>query len=403
MQPHVKSQYYLEKYYSFIERCKNRPVPTGASTEKHHIKPVSLFPDDEHVPENLVVLLLREHYLAHWMLAKAYGGKMWYAFNQMKRILPQGNQKKSALYAMSRIYISGIISKANTGRKMPDYVRNNMIKLHTGKVNARFSDGSVIRVSIDDLRFKTGEIKNARIGYKHNDSTKELMSQNGIKGKTVYNNGIDKIFLSCNDIVPNGYLKGDLDLVKERASDRFTDAKHYHHIITKEQVRSKDHPGDGWVEGRVDGFMQGNSIMNDPTKVKVFDLVDMKGKLVTKGSELETHISSGNSKMLIAGGYIFESLDLHLTLIPEVPVRNSTVPKPNYGGKQSAIRREFCKNNVGKLISEFPLEICKAKDWKGDYTQYKILTKHNHSALDIEKYKLEVFGIGTNNASSSNK
>ncbi len=49
--------------------------------ETHHIKPKCMGGDNEY--ENLVNLTAKEHFVAHHLLAKIYGGKLWRAFHLM--------------------------------------------------------------------------------------------------------------------------------------------------------------------------------------------------------------------------------------------------------------------------------------------------------------------------------
>ena len=406
--PEIKNQYYYDKYNKFINQCKNRKVPLakGIYTEKHHILPEALYPEYADDKNNLVTLRAREHYLAHWMLAKIYGGTMWFAYNQMKRIFKtlENDRPKSALYELGRKYVAQIASDTNSGRVMSDYQKSVLSEVNSGTVNVRDMNGNCFRVPIDDPRFETGEIWNARIGYEHTAHTKQLMSENGIRGKILCNNGTNTLYvLSVNDI-PEGYSKGALDSFCDAATEKFKDAKHYHNPKTGEQVRSKEHPGGDFVEGRINGYSKGNDIMNNPDYLKLYNIKDFKSELVHKDEIQDYHIASSDCKMLIAGGYLFESLGLHLDLVPEVPVRNEKVSNP--AGRQSPERREFCRNNKGKLISSFPIDIIKATEWKGDYTQYIVLTKFNYSRFNALQYKQDIFGIipkGTNDAPSSDQ
>lgn len=74
----VKSEFYLDRYLKFIYFYKN--VDVLEDKERHHILPKSLYPEFDKCDWNRVNLPYRAHFIAHWMLAKALGGKMWYAF-----------------------------------------------------------------------------------------------------------------------------------------------------------------------------------------------------------------------------------------------------------------------------------------------------------------------------------
>lgn len=58
----------LQRYIKFIEYCKKNRT-TDKYTEKHHIIPISFGGTDSE--ENIVLLSARQHYIAHYILAKA--------------------------------------------------------------------------------------------------------------------------------------------------------------------------------------------------------------------------------------------------------------------------------------------------------------------------------------------
>jgi len=80
-QPH--NIHYLNRYLNFIQHMQMRSLPSDKSlyTEKHHIVPksydITLYND----PFNIVKLTPREHFIAHYIFAKAFGGKHWMSVN----------------------------------------------------------------------------------------------------------------------------------------------------------------------------------------------------------------------------------------------------------------------------------------------------------------------------------
>ncbi len=95
---------YKRIYSEIMERAKNRIVDVEEYYEKHHIIPKSLGGSD--TEDNLVKLTAREHYIAHWLLAKIYENvdenaakyKMASAFNIMHNI----SESNSKRYITSR-------------------------------------------------------------------------------------------------------------------------------------------------------------------------------------------------------------------------------------------------------------------------------------------------------------
>ena len=93
---------YLKHYDLLIKKAQNRPIPDGY-VEKHHILPKSMGGSDE--KENLVYLTAREHFIAHFLLAKHYGENQWYPVMMFKQGLNahrNGTKINSYLYEASK-------------------------------------------------------------------------------------------------------------------------------------------------------------------------------------------------------------------------------------------------------------------------------------------------------------
>ena len=78
--------HYLNRYIKFINYCIDNPILS--KTEDHHICPKSsdLFPEFKSFnkyPWNKAKLTLRQHYIAHRLLWKAFGGRQSQAFKLM--------------------------------------------------------------------------------------------------------------------------------------------------------------------------------------------------------------------------------------------------------------------------------------------------------------------------------
>ena len=86
---------YIGRYNRFINALKGQDI--AGSIEIHHIIPKSMGGTND--SSNLIALTPRQHYLAHWMLWKAYAGAMAHAFFMMnhdskyKRIGSKGYDK----------------------------------------------------------------------------------------------------------------------------------------------------------------------------------------------------------------------------------------------------------------------------------------------------------------------
>ena len=96
--PDAVSNHNLNRYIKFISTINNSDE---SITESHHILPKSMGGTDH--PSNLINLTPRQHYLAHWMLLKAYKSReMTAAFFSMCN---QNNQYQHRIYTLNyRIY-----------------------------------------------------------------------------------------------------------------------------------------------------------------------------------------------------------------------------------------------------------------------------------------------------------
>lgn len=82
------NEHYIERYLKFVLSCSEKNSDLEEGFHRHHILPKAkdMFP--EYVsftkyPWNRAILTYEQHITAHWILAKAYGGTMWFAFNRM--------------------------------------------------------------------------------------------------------------------------------------------------------------------------------------------------------------------------------------------------------------------------------------------------------------------------------
>jgi hypothetical protein len=101
------SNHHLDRYHKFIDSLRNQVV--RGYCEKHHILPKSLGGSDD--ASNLILLTSRQHYLAHWMLWKAYGGAMAVAFDYMNGIKRYGKRLPSRVVAALKADVSKRISE----------------------------------------------------------------------------------------------------------------------------------------------------------------------------------------------------------------------------------------------------------------------------------------------------
>ena len=106
----MPNQHHLARYNNFISALKGQVVE--GYSEKHHIVPRSHGGTNK--KDNLIALTPRQHFIAHRMLWKAYGGSMARAFFLMSKATRYG-KLGSKTYAMAREEYSKqvVIQRAN--------------------------------------------------------------------------------------------------------------------------------------------------------------------------------------------------------------------------------------------------------------------------------------------------
>lgn len=94
---------WIARYTKFIDWAMTIP-DTGGYTEGHHILPKSLFPDYENDSWNIVRLSPRMHLIAHYILAKAYGGSQWFSVNVMLNAENPYQQRQQFVKLNSKLF-----------------------------------------------------------------------------------------------------------------------------------------------------------------------------------------------------------------------------------------------------------------------------------------------------------
>lgn len=112
-----------------MKRARERCSIDGY-VERHHIKPKALFPELRDNPDNIVMLTAREHFVAHLLLAKIYGGVMSFAAQSMSLHGRYGSRQYEWLREESALYLSSTRQGAGNpmfGRKQtPEHVAKSL-------------------------------------------------------------------------------------------------------------------------------------------------------------------------------------------------------------------------------------------------------------------------------------
>lgn len=162
---------YPKIYDSLINKARSREVQTE-KTEEHHILPSCLGGSD--TPENMVLLTLQEHFVAHFLLAKIHGGKLWWAFNMMSNFRKYGSKKYAFLkekVIMSEEHKNKIrvaLLSSRHGRILSQECRDKISRALKGKPKPPVSDES---------RSKMSKAQKSRKRSPHSEETKRKQSE----------------------------------------------------------------------------------------------------------------------------------------------------------------------------------------------------------------------------------
>jgi hypothetical protein len=164
----VKSQHYYSRYQRFMDGLKGQSI--DGYCEVHHIVPRSLGGSNDKA--NLISLTARQHYIAHWILARALGGSAARAFFMMSNFGKYGHVN-STTYAIARKEYSSLVSEQMVGRIMPPVSNETKEKQRQAKLG--------IKISAEHIE----KIRQAQIGRKLSNEWKANVS----KGKIGKSNG----------------------------------------------------------------------------------------------------------------------------------------------------------------------------------------------------------------------
>lgn len=168
----------------FIDSLKSQVI--DGYSEKHHILPKSMGGTDAR--DNLIALTPRQHFVAHWMLWKAYGGSMGRAFFMMSNFGKYG-KVNSRTYAMARADYSEQVSIQMTGKVMPPVSEETRQKMSQSATGRKVSDATKAKISAfqkgrkHDAEFshKVSEAKkgkgNGRTGWQQSQETRNKIGQ----------------------------------------------------------------------------------------------------------------------------------------------------------------------------------------------------------------------------------
>lgn len=186
--------HYIKRYTKYIESLIDQDI--SGYSERHHILPKSLFPQFKNNSWNIIRLTARQHFIAHWMLAKAFGEGMWIALYMMTTCDENGNRNymvSSNLYGTLKVKRAEILSEKWSGESNPMYGssrfgdKNPMHnKSHSEETRKKISEKAKKRFENPEYRLKVTGENNGMYGKTHSDEFKKNMSER-VSGKNHHN------------------------------------------------------------------------------------------------------------------------------------------------------------------------------------------------------------------------
>jgi hypothetical protein len=154
----IQSQHHYNRYQRFIGSLRGQSVDGYA--EVHHIVPRSLGGSDD--ADNLIRLTARQHFIAHWILARALGGSASRAFFMMSNFGKYG-QVNSTTYQIARQEYAALAAVQMAGRVMPPVSEETRKKQSQAKLGKKLSAEHVEKVRLAVLGRKMGPAFAAKV------------------------------------------------------------------------------------------------------------------------------------------------------------------------------------------------------------------------------------------------
>lgn len=288
--PEFSSTFNDSKYTKWYIDIVSNPDMEG---EEHHILPRSLFPEHLKNPENLVVLSLRKHYLAHLLLMKMgventkFKYKLFHALKMMS-FTRDGIKCNSRLYERFKAqYLKTcykLIYNESTGEERHHFTEDEIPEgfILRGKPKSNEWKAKITgrTQSEEHIQKRTGNNKgktfwvNPETGdysFSHEPPDETWIKQSNNRGRKYgkfrkFHDPITKICkgFRSDEEIPAGWVSGEYH-TEERTNQlkdialnmvKFVDNKnrsHYHDPVTMKQKNFK--PGEeipeGWIKGRL--------------------------------------------------------------------------------------------------------------------------------------------------------
>jgi hypothetical protein len=166
--------HYLNRYNKFI--CALKAQTIDGYYEIHHIIPKSSGGSND--KSNLIALTARQHYIAHWMLWKAYGENMTRAFFMMSSVGRYERVSSKTYDKARKDYSEQVKIQMANKPNIPKFTLEHREKLRQAKLGRKLSEETKEKIRkyrlgkkmSKEFCQKVSEAKkgksNGRLGYK---------------------------------------------------------------------------------------------------------------------------------------------------------------------------------------------------------------------------------------------
>jgi hypothetical protein len=191
----IQSQHHYNRYQRFIGSLRGQSVDGYA--EVHHIVPRSLGGSDD--ADNLIRLTARQHFIAHWMLARALGGSASRAFFMMSNFGKYG-KVNSSTYQIARKEYADQVSKQLKGKPSQSaFSDETRQKMREKKLGRKHSPEHIEKVRLSRLGKKMSaefcrKVSNAKKGISTRGSGWKLSEET--KRKIIESN-LNRPIIEC--------------------------------------------------------------------------------------------------------------------------------------------------------------------------------------------------------------
>jgi len=174
---------YQRIYNELISNAQNRNKPKGY-VEQHHVIPRSLGGSDN--LDNLVILTAREHFIAHYLLAKIHGGTQWLFVHIIKKQHEKNGYVCNArLYEIAKSKNAIAIGNLHKGKSKPEgfglKISNALkgrkrSKEHQDKITAARKGLKLKPETIQKMK-NSGARRDCFKGNRHTEEAKQKISE----------------------------------------------------------------------------------------------------------------------------------------------------------------------------------------------------------------------------------